>query len=368
MATTARIARTDVPGAVPNVTDTTNTSYIEPGALFINVTDQKLYSSNGTNYFQISGVGGGGAASNVSIISQSFAGNGTNTQFTLSANATTQTTFVFLNGVAQAPTTDFSVSGPTLTFTTAPTVTDTVSAHIVDISSPNDVEFTSSFFTGNGSNTQFTLGSSLAGNSYALVFLNGVAQVPTTDFGVSGSTLTFITAPANLDNIQVVSVNAANNLATTTFTGNGTNKVFTLTDPSTTKKTFVYINGVTQVPVTDFYVTGKTLTFVAAPANGDNIVVRTFFERLDASGGNTHIQFNDSGDIGASDGFTFDKTTNNATVANTLSVANFRFTASNPPGSAGATGVAGTVAWDSNYIYICVATNTWKRVAISTWP
>lgn len=37
------------------------------------------------------------------------------------------------------------------------------------------------------------------------------------------------------------------------------------------------------------------------------------------------------------------------------------------PASASATGTAGEVAWDADYIYICTATNTWKRVAISTW-
>ena len=37
------------------------------------------------------------------------------------------------------------------------------------------------------------------------------------------------------------------------------------------------------------------------------------------------------------------------------------------PASATATGTAGEVAWDANYIYVCTATNTWKRVAISTW-
>ena len=62
MATTGKIARTDVPGAVPNVTDTANTNYIEPGALFINVTDELLYSSNGTDYFSVGGGGGGDAA------------------------------------------------------------------------------------------------------------------------------------------------------------------------------------------------------------------------------------------------------------------------------------------------------------------
>jgi hypothetical protein len=37
------------------------------------------------------------------------------------------------------------------------------------------------------------------------------------------------------------------------------------------------------------------------------------------------------------------------------------------PASASATGVAGSICWDSSYIYVCTATNTWKRVAIATW-
>ena len=37
------------------------------------------------------------------------------------------------------------------------------------------------------------------------------------------------------------------------------------------------------------------------------------------------------------------------------------------PASASASGVVGTVAWDASFIYVCTATNTWKRVAIATW-
>lgn len=37
------------------------------------------------------------------------------------------------------------------------------------------------------------------------------------------------------------------------------------------------------------------------------------------------------------------------------------------PASAAAAGTAGQVAIDSGFIYICIATNTWKRVAISTF-
>ncbi len=37
------------------------------------------------------------------------------------------------------------------------------------------------------------------------------------------------------------------------------------------------------------------------------------------------------------------------------------------PATSGATGTAGQVKWDSSFIYVCTATNTWKRAAISTW-
>ncbi len=41
--------------------------------------------------------------------------------------------------------------------------------------------------------------------------------------------------------------------------------------------------------------------------------------------------------------------------------------AGSAPGSSGATGTAGQIIYDSNYVYICTATNTWKRAALSTW-
>ncbi len=35
--------------------------------------------------------------------------------------------------------------------------------------------------------------------------------------------------------------------------------------------------------------------------------------------------------------------------------------------TASTAGTLGQIRWDSNYIYVCVATNTWKRVLLSTW-
>jgi len=37
------------------------------------------------------------------------------------------------------------------------------------------------------------------------------------------------------------------------------------------------------------------------------------------------------------------------------------------PASAAATGIAGQLVYDTGFIYVCTATNTWKRVAIATW-
>ena len=39
----------------------------------------------------------------------------------------------------------------------------------------------------------------------------------------------------------------------------------------------------------------------------------------------------------------------------------------NAPASASANGFKGEIRYDSNYIYVCVADNTWKRVALSSW-
>lgn len=37
------------------------------------------------------------------------------------------------------------------------------------------------------------------------------------------------------------------------------------------------------------------------------------------------------------------------------------------PATSGAAGTAGDICWDASYLYICTATNTWRRVAHATW-
>ena len=45
----------------------------------------------------------------------------------------------------------------------------------------------------------------------------------------------------------------------------------------------------------------------------------------------------------------------------------FVVAANSAPAANNSTGTAGTIAWDSDFIYVCVATDTWKRANLSTW-
>ena len=57
----------------------------------------------------------------------------------------------------------------------------------------------------------------------------------------------------------------------------------------------------------------------------------------------------------------------NATDGLVVSSGGFSISTSSTPASASATGTQGQVAWDADYVYVCTATNTWKRTPISTW-
>lgn len=52
---------------------------------------------------------------------------------------------------------------------------------------------------------------------------------------------------------------------------------------------------------------------------------------------------------------------------NTWAAASGGIAWSGVPASSAATGTAGDIAYDDSYIYICTATNTWTRAALSTW-
>jgi hypothetical protein len=63
-------------------------------------------------------------------------------------------------------------------------------------------------------------------------------------------------------------------ITTNAFNGNGVQTAFTLSSSSTTAGTIVMVNGVVQIPVTAYSVSGTTLTFTEAPATGDVVDAR----------------------------------------------------------------------------------------------
>jgi hypothetical protein len=46
---------------------------------------------------------------------------------------------------------------------------------------------------------------------------------------------------------------------------------------------------------------------------------------------------------------------------------NIIYSSPSVPATASSTGTTGQIAWDANFFYVCVSTNTWKRTALSTW-
>jgi hypothetical protein len=146
----------------------------------------------------------------VSIYSDKFTGTGACTQFTMSQAGTTDSTFVFLNGVSQKPGMDFTVGGvsnTTLTMTSAPangSVLEVRSMGQFKISE-NQSRVDSDIFAGNGSTTAFTL-STVTTTKKAIVFIDGVAQKPVTDYSVGGNIITFVEAPPAGTFIEVRSI------------------------------------------------------------------------------------------------------------------------------------------------------------------
>jgi hypothetical protein len=110
-----------------------------------------------------------------------------------------------------------------------------------------------------------------------------------------------------------------------TFSGNGTGNTFPLTHNATTGGVLVSLNGVQQSPGVAYTVANTSITFAETPASTDVVDVRYI-----ASGQTSGLNL-----IG-----------------------------NNVPASSSSTGIAGQVAYNSTYIYICVATNTWIRANI----
>ena len=123
----------------------------------------------------------------------------------------------------------------------------------------------------------------VASASNLLVSVGGLIQEPEVAYTASGTTLTFVDAPTAADTVYIIFLgkeltvpNTYSDLSYQTGTGDGTDTtpiaVLDKTAP-TNGSIMVMLDGVTQVPGTDYSVSGTTLTFTTAPANGVDILV-----------------------------------------------------------------------------------------------
>jgi hypothetical protein len=137
------------------------------------------------------------------------------------------------------------------------------------------LSYTKGTNTGDNSTTAFTINSGRSVNN-VLVLVNGFLLTPTTDYTISGTTLTFTTAPASSAEIvfRYLPLNNSGVYTNDTATGDGSTTTLTIDSGRTVEDIIVTVNGVTLVPVTDYTISATTLTFATAPALSAEISVR----------------------------------------------------------------------------------------------
>jgi hypothetical protein len=132
-------------------------------------------------------------------------------------------------------------------------------------------------FTGDGTTTAFTLTATPTSINQTIVNYNGALQLRAA-YTVGGTTLTFSEAPVNGALIEVTTTigatSGAGAFVTRAYTGNGVATTFAVTSGVTVSSVIVTENGLVQVPTTDYTISGSTLTFAVAPANGIIINIR----------------------------------------------------------------------------------------------
>ena len=135
-------------------------------------------------------------------------------------------------------------------------------------------------FTANSSTTVFTLNSGVQNAKSLLVSVGAVIQEPDVAYTASGTTLTFTSAPTTGDAVYVIylgkelsSASGRDAITVETATSAGATTLALGSSPVNAQAIMVFLNGVTQVPDSDYTVSGSTLTFTTAPDSGMAIMV-----------------------------------------------------------------------------------------------
>ena len=210
------------------------------------------------------------------IARDSFTGNGSTTAYVLSMSISNENaTQVYLDGVYQSKN-NYSTSGSTLTFSTAPP--NGTAIEVVHIKAVNTSSLNQNNFTGNGSTTAFTLSQTIDDEAKTFVFIQGVYQEKST-YSISGTTLTFSTAPQNGYTIEVMAFStiSVGNQGVTSLNGQtGAVTLSTGTDWQSTIQTSSF----TAVAEKGYFVNtasgAVTITLPSSPALGDTVAISDY--------------------------------------------------------------------------------------------
>ena len=219
--------------------------------------------------------------SHVHVTVDEFTGTGACTTFTLSTVPTSKNlTSVIVGGVPQLKSA-YSITGTSITFTGAPANGASIEVSTYKGGGSHATSFTSVVdnFAGNGSANTFTLSTTPQNENHTFVYLNGVYQNKST-YNISGANVVFTGIATSNDTIEVVTVAGSemnvnsSRYNSRVYTGTGACTQFTISSSHSANSILVFENGICQEPISDYTVSGTTLTFTTAPANGVKIQIR----------------------------------------------------------------------------------------------
>jgi hypothetical protein len=142
----------------------------------------------------------GDVSVSLSYTKGTFTGDNSTTAFTIDSGRAVDDVLVYVNGFLLTPTSDYTISGTTLTFVTAPATSAEIVVRYLPLN--NSGVYTNDTATGDNSTTAFTIDSGRTVED-VIVTVNGVTLVPATDYTISGTTLTFTTAPTTSAEISI---------------------------------------------------------------------------------------------------------------------------------------------------------------------
>jgi len=181
---------------------------------------------------------------------QDITTDGSTTTFALNYTVGTESSlFVSVAGIPQQPGVAYTLSGggANIVFSAAPASTATTFVIFLGYA------YDAGTLLGTGTITGQTEVTSLQNADKFLVYDNSAAALRKVDFQY---------------------VHVALSPTTRTATGDGSTVAFTVTAGTTVDSVLVYLNGVCQVPTTDYTISSTTLTFTTAPVSADAIQIR----------------------------------------------------------------------------------------------